>query len=144
MKYFWKYGIPAYVTALTGNIYFNGSYSAVKIYDGMVPPNATSEQIYIVLGERLTNQTSNKTMNQFEASLLVDVVSKSNNFGFASSDDVAQQIMQLINSTINPNTMPDFQVVTTRTTTHNLSGLNPMDNVFRTLIRFEHKILQQP
>jgi hypothetical protein len=144
VKYFWKYGIPSYVTALTGNIYFNGSYSAVKIYDGMVPPNATSEQIYIVLGERLTNQTSNKTMNQFEASLLVDVVSKSNNFGFASSDDVAQQIMQLINSTINPNTMPDFQVVTTRTTTHNLSGLNPMDNVFRTLIRFEHKILQQP
>ncbi len=143
MKYFWKYGIPAYVNALSGNIYFNGSYSSVKIYDGMVPPNATSEQIYIVLGERLSNQTSNKTMNQFDASLLVDVVSKSNNFGFASSEDVAQQVMQIISSSANPNTMPDFQVVTTRTSTFNLSGLNPMDNVFRTLIRFEHKILQQ-
>ena len=90
MKYFWKYGIPAYVNALSGNIYFNGSYSSVKIYDGMVPPNATSDQIYIVLGERLSNQTSNKTMNQFDASLLVDIVSKSNNFGFATSEDVAQ------------------------------------------------------
>ena len=109
----------------------------------MVPPNATSEQIYIVLGERLSNQTSNKTMNQFDASLLVDIVSKSNNFGFASSEDVAQQVMQIISSTANPDTMPDFQVVTTRTSTFNLSGLNPMDNVFRTLIRFEHKILQQ-
>lgn len=109
----------------------------------MVPPNATSEQIYIVLGERLSNQTSNKTMNQFDASLLVDIVSKSNNFGFANSEDVAQQVMQIINSSANPDTMPDFQVVTTRTSTFNLSGLNPMDNVFRTLIRFEHKILQQ-
>ena len=109
----------------------------------MVPPNETSDQIYIVLGERLSNQTSNKTMNQFDASLLVDVVSKSNNFGFASSDDVAQQVMQIINSSANPDTMPDFQIVTTRTSTHNLSGVNPMDNVFRTLIRFEHKILQQ-
>jgi hypothetical protein len=143
VKYFWKYGIPAYINALSGKIYFNGSYSSVKIYDGMVPPNATSDQIYIVLGERLSNQTSNKTMNQFDASLLVDIVSKSNNFGFASSDDVAQQVMQIINSSANPDTMPDFQIVTTRTTTHNLSGLNPMDNVFRTLIRFEHKILQQ-
>jgi hypothetical protein len=110
----------------------------------MVPPNATSDQIYIVLGERLSNQTSNKTMNQFDASLLVDIVSKSNNFGFSSSEDVAQQVMQIINSSANPNTMPDFQIVTTRTSTFNLSGLNPMDNVFRTLIRFEHKILQQP
>jgi len=64
VKYFWKYGIPAYVNALSGKIYFNGSYSSVKIYDGMVPPNATGDQIYIVLGERLSNQTSNKTMKE--------------------------------------------------------------------------------
>ena len=143
MKYFWKYGIPAYYNTLNGAIYYNGSYSSVKIYDGIVPPTATSEPIYIVLGERLSNQTANKTMSQFDASLLIDIVAKTGSFGFKDSEDIASQILGLINQNANPNCSPDFQVATTRVSTFNLSGINPTDNIFRTLIRFEHKVLQQ-
>ena len=143
MKYFWKYGIPAYYNTLNGAIYYNGSYSSVKIYDGIVPPDATAQPIYIVLGERLSNQTANKTMSQFDASLLIDVVAKTGSFGFKDSEDIASQILGLINQNANPNCSPDFQVATTRVSTFNLSGINPTDNIFRTLIRFEHKVLQQ-
>lgn len=143
MKYFWKYGIPAYYNTLNGAIYYNGSYTSVKIYDGIVPPDATAQPIYIVLGERLSNQTANKTMSQFDASLLIDIVAKTGSFGFKDSEDIASQILGLINQNANPNCSPDFQVATTRVSTFNLSGINPTDNIFRTLIRFEHKVLQQ-
>jgi hypothetical protein len=143
MKYFWKYGIPAYYNILNGAIFYNGSYSSVKVYDGIVPPNATSQPIYIVLSERFSNQTANKTMSQFDASLLIDIVAKTSGFGYKDTEDIANQILALINQNANPNTMPDFQVATTRVNTFNLQGINQTDNIFRTFIRFEHKVLQQ-
>jgi len=142
MKYFWKYGIPVYYSVLNGAVYYNGSYTHVKIYDGGVPPNATDEPIYIILGERLSTQTANKCIGQFDASLIVDIVDKTQSFGFGNTEDIANQIMGLINTFANPSAAPDFQIVTTSATTYNLSGLNPTDNIFRTLIRFEHKVLQ--
>jgi hypothetical protein len=139
MKLIWNYLIPAYFTELDGNILIDGD--ALPIYDGEAPPDVQGS--YILLGDRTSTQTQAKGKFTSECTLLVDVVIKGPNFGFKDSEDAAEQIMQLINSDSNPICASSFQVVTTSIqSTNNLNGLNPTDNIFRTLIRFRHLVNQ--
>lgn len=142
MKYIFNYLIPVYISLLQGKLWHNGSYSAVMVYNGGVPPNATSQDIYVVLSERLISQTPNKCAGQFTVTLLVDIVAKSSNFGYKDTDNIANQILGIINTFQNPDCTPDFQIVSTSVTSYNQSGLRLTDNVFRTLLRFEHNVLQ--
>ena len=139
MKLIWNYLIPAYYDLLDGNIIINSE--ALPIYDGEAPPDVTGS--YILLGDRTSTQVQAKGSFQSEVTLLVDVVIKGDMYGFKDSEDAAEQIMQLINSDENPQCSSSFQVVTTSIqSTNNLNGLNRTDNIFRTLIRFAHKVNQ--
>jgi hypothetical protein len=139
MKLIWNYLIPAYFDALDGNIIINGE--ALPVFDGEAP--ATTTGSYILLGDRTSTQVQAKGAFQSEVTLLVDVVIKGDIFGFKDSEDAAEQIMQLINSDENPQCSSSFQVVTTSIqSTNNLNGLNRTDNIFRTLIRYAHKVNQ--
>lgn len=139
MKNPFKYLIPAYYTALTGQITIGGSI--LKVYDGMVPQNAAIS--YILIGERTSGQMKSKTDFTSECFVLIDCVIKGQNFGFKDSEEAADQVLAIINSNANLVPSSSFQVVTTSVQSiNNLSSLNASDNVFRTLIRFRNTVLQ--
>lgn len=139
MKLIWKYLIPAYYTALSGHITVNGSI--LPVYDGMVPANGANS--YILIGERTTTQLHAKNDFTSECYILIDVVLKGNDTGYADSEEAADQILAIINSDANPQPSSGFKVVTTSVqSVNNMSGLSAMDNIFRTLIRFRHTVVQ--
>jgi hypothetical protein len=139
MKYLFKYLIPAYFDALNGNVIVQGV--TLPIYDSEAPTGDFGS--YILLGDRTTTQTQYRGGFTQEATLLVDIVVKGDNFGFEDCEDAADQVLSLINSDANPDCSPDFKVVTTSVlSTNSLSGLNKTDNIYRTLIRFQHNVIQ--
>ena len=139
MKNPFKYLIPAYYSALNGNITINGNI--LPVYDGMAAPNA--EQSYIMIGERTSSQIDAKCGFTSECFVLIDVVLKGYGYGYKDSEEAADQILQRINSNMNPTPTSTFQVVTTSVQSiNNLNGLNDSDNVFRTLIRFRNVVTQ--
>lgn len=137
MRLIWNYLIPAYFTALDGNIIIDGD--PLPICDGQVTPDV--EGSYILLGARTYTQTKSKGRYNGECTLLIDVVIKGPNYGFKDSEDAAEQITELINSDNNPVCSSNFQVVSTSVlSTNNLPSINPTDNIFRTLIRYRHLV----
>ena len=131
MKNPFKYLIPAYYSALNGNITINGS--VLPVYDGMAAPNADSS--YIMIGERTSSQIDAKCGFTSECFVLIDVVLKGYGYGFKDSEEAADQILQRINSNLNPTPTSTFQVVTTSVQSiNNLSGLNDSDNVFKSIL----------
>jgi len=139
MKNPFKYLIPAYYSALNGNITINGSI--LPVYDGMAAPNADSS--FIMIGERTSSQIDAKCGFTSECFVLIDVVLKGYGYGYKDSEEAADQILQLINSNLNPTPSSSFQVVTTSVQSiNNLSSINSSDNVFRTLIRFRNVVTQ--
>jgi len=139
MKNPFKYLIPAYYTALNGQITINGT--TLPVYDGMAAPNADSS--YIMIGERTSSQLNAKCSFTSECFVLIDIVLKGYGYGFKDSEEAADQILDIINSNANLVPSSSFQVVTTSVQSiNNLSGLNDADNVFRTLIRFRNVVTQ--
>lgn len=139
MKNIFKYLIPAYYAALNNNIVINGNI--LPVYDGMAAPNAA--QSYIMIGERTASQLNAKCSFTSECFVLIDIVLKGYGYGFKDCEEAADQILQRINSNLNPAPTSTFQVVTTSVQSmNNLSGLNDADNVFRTLIRFRNVVTQ--
>lgn len=139
MKNPFKYLIPAYYSALNGNITINGSI--LPVYDGMAAPNADSS--FIMIGERTSSQIDAKCGFTSECFVLIDVVLKGYGYGYKDSEEAADQILQRINSNLNPTPTSSFQVVTTSVQSiNNLSSINSSDNVFRTLIRFRNVVTQ--
>lgn len=132
---------PAYYTILNGQIRINPAEDPLPIYDGQVPPNYNGS--YILLGERISSQTPGKTCTNYEAFFLVDICIKGASYGFKDSQNCANQVLALINSSSNPNCAPDFQVVSTSiASTNELAGINASDNVFRCLLRFRHLVTE--
>lgn len=139
MKNPFKYLIPAYYSALNGNISLNGSI--LPVYDGMAAPNADSS--FIMIGERTSSQIDAKCGFTSECFVLIDIVLKGYGYGFKDSEEAADQVLQRINSDLNPSPTSSFQVVTTSVQSiNNLSSINSSDNVFRTLIRFRNIVTQ--
>lgn len=139
MKNVLLYLANAYYTILSGaNLMFNGS--PIPVYDGMAP--STELGSYILIGvDRGAQQTDDKCGFMFNAQILVDVVIKNGSFVFVDSDTLADEISALINSQLNP-TVDNFQVFATSVSFNNLQGLNNTEPIFRTLMRFNHKIVQ--
>jgi len=126
----------AYFEALEGNIVVNAI--EVPIYDGMNPYG--NEELFIVLGERDAIQQDGKSCLDYQCTILVDCIVKNSNFGYSTSEAIANEVLTLINSDVIL-TMDNFQMASTEVTSKfNLSALNENDNVFRTLIRFSHKL----
>ena len=116
-------------------------YFDLEVYDGLAPSSADGN--YILIGDRNSNQADGKNNFNFDVQVLLDIVIKDGTMGFEYSDYAVNKILGAINSDVQMNIGDDFQVVTTRLlSVNNLTGLNPTEPTFRTLIRFEHKISQ--
>ena len=130
--------IPEYYDILSNLDFY---YFDLEVYDGLAPSSADGN--YILIGDRNSNQADGKNNFNFDVQVLLDIVIKDGTMGFEYSDYAVNKILGAINSDVQMNIGNDFQVVTTRLlSVNNLTGLNPTEPTFRTLIRFEHKISQ--
>ena len=130
--------IPEYYDILSNLDFY---YFDLEVYDGLAPSSADGN--YILIGDRNSNQADGKNNFNFDVQVLLDIVIKDGTMGFEYSDYAVNKILGAINSDVQMNIGDDFQVVTTRLlSVNNLTGLNPTEPTFRTLIRFEHKISQ--
>jgi hypothetical protein len=115
--------------------------TSIGVYDGMAPVNAGNE--YIILNGRTSNQVQGKTGYTNTNIIIVDIVTKSANFGYKRSETISNLILGAINSdtTITlPTGWNATQLFVDSVT--NLDALNPLDNVFRTLITYKLIITQ--
>ena len=113
----------------------------LPVYDGMAPDSETGSYI-LISPDRTAVQVADKCTFAFNASILVDVVVKNGSFSLLDSDNIADVIAAAISTWRNPD-VAYFQVVKTEATFSNLTGLNPTEPVFRTLIRYNHFIVQK-
>jgi len=122
-----------YTTITTG--------TGIGVYDGMAPTTGGNE--YIILTGRSSTQEQGKAGYTNTINITLDIVTKNANFGFKRSEEISNQILTLINSDT---------IITLPTgwnasqlyiqSVNNLDSLNPLDNVFRTLIIYNLTITQ--
>jgi hypothetical protein len=125
--------VKAYITIIDG--------LGFTCYDGFAPDDAGDEYV-VIINPDMSGALGKNNFNT-EVSIGVDIVVKNNNFGFKRSEEIAEDILAVINANANPDLSPDFQCVTTQlANSTNLSSLLQTDNTFRTILRFEHKVSQ--
>jgi hypothetical protein len=113
----------------------------LNVYDGFAPDNAGSE--YIILDGRTSSQEQGKTGYTNSNSILVDIVTKNANFGYKRSEEISNLILTAINSDTVITLPTGWQSTSLYVQSiRNLDGLNPLDNVFRTLITYNLTITQ--
>jgi hypothetical protein len=122
-------------------------YSTLKtatglgVYDGIGPDTAGNE--YLILTGRTSSQVQGKNGYTNTLNFIVDIVTKNANFGFKRSEAISDQILAAINSDTHI-TLPTGWGASSLSVEgiRNLSALNPLDNVFRTLITYQLVITQ--
>ena len=115
--------------------------TTLNVYDGFAPDSAPNE--YIVLIGRTSSQEQGKTGFTNNISIVVDIVTKSANFGYKRSEEISNLVLTAINSNTNI-TLPsgwDSSALSVESV-RNLDGLNPLDNIFRTIITYNIIITQ--
>lgn len=117
------------------------SITDLDVYDGMAPEGAGNE--YLILDGRSSSQEQGKTGYTNSVTMTVDIVTKNANFGYKRAETISDLILADINSdtTITLNNgfyCSSLYVQSVR----NIDGLNPIDNVFRTLIIYNLTITQ--
>lgn len=113
----------------------------LKVYDGFAPDNADNE--YVILTGRTSTQEQGKSGFTNNISIVVDIVTKSANFGYKRSEEISNLVLTAINSNTNI-TLPsgwDSSALSVESV-RNLDGLNPLDNIFRTIITYNIIITQ--
>lgn len=113
----------------------------LSVYDGIAPDGVGNE--YIILNGRSSSQEQGKTGYTNSITITVDIVTKNANFGYKRAEEISNLVLTNINSdtTItlsNGFTSSALSVASVR----NLDGLNPIDNVFRTIITYNITITQ--
>ena len=118
-----------------------GTATGLPVYDGMAPDNDLTE--YIILDNRTSSQEQGKSGYTNSNSITVDIVTKNANFGYKRSETISNLILAAINSDTNI-TLPSGWTSSSLyvESIRNLDGLNPLDNVFRTLITYNLTITQ--
>jgi len=113
----------------------------LNVYDGMAPDTPLTE--YIVLTGRTSSQEMGKSGYTNSNVIVVDIITKSPNFGYKRSEQISNLILAEINSDTKI-TLPSGWTSTSLyvNSISNLDGLNPLDNVFRTLITYNLTITQ--
>ena len=111
------------------------------VYDGMAPDSNYSE--YIVLSGRTSSQEMGKSGYTNSNVIVVDIITKNANFGYKRSEQISNLVLMQINSDTKI-TLPNGWTSTSLyvQSISNLDGLNPLDNVFRTLITYNLTITQ--
>jgi len=118
-----------------------GTATGLGVYDGMAPMTAGNE--YIILSGRTSTQVQGKSGYTNTIVMIVDIVTKNANFGFKRSEEISNLILSAINSDTTI-TLPTGWEASSLSVAgiRNLQALNPLDNVFRTLITYNLTITQ--
>ena len=117
------------------------SATSLGVYDGFAPDGVGNE--YIILDGRSSSQEQGKAGYTNGITIIVDIVTKNANFGYKRSETISDLVLADINSdTII--TLPGGWTSSSLyvNSISNLDGLNPLDNVFRTLITYNLTITQ--
>jgi hypothetical protein len=113
----------------------------VAVFDGFAPDYAANE--YIIMTGRTSSQEQGKSGYTNNCTIVLDIVTKSANFGYKRSEEISNLILTDINSDtiINLGTGWDASSLSVESI-RNLDGLSPLDNVFRTIITYNIIITQ--
>ena len=117
------------------------SATGLGVYDGIAPDTAGNE--YLILTGRTSSQVRGKNGYTNTLVFIVDIVTKNANFGFKRAETISNMILSAINSDTQV-TLPTGWNASSLSVAgiSNLQALNPLDNVFRTLITYNLTITQ--
>jgi hypothetical protein len=117
------------------------SATGLGVYDGIAPTTAGNE--YLILTGRSSSQVEGKNGYTNTLVFIVDIVTKNANFGFKRAEEISNLILNAINSDTTI-TLPAGWKASSLSVAgiRNLQALNPLDNVFRTLITYNLTITQ--
>jgi hypothetical protein len=117
------------------------SASGLTVYDGIAPEGAGDE--YIVMSGRTSTQEQGKSGYTNGVTIDVDIVTKNANFGYKRAETISDLILTAINSNTQITLSNGFYASSLVVNAiRNLDGLNPLDNVFRTIITYKIIITQ--
>lgn len=117
------------------------SSSGLPIYDGFAPDNGVNE--YIIMTGRASTQDQGKISYTNGVTIDVDIVIKNSNFGYKRAETISDLILTAINSDTDITLSNGFSASSLVVgAIRNLDGLNPLDNVFRTIITYNLIITQ--
>jgi hypothetical protein len=117
------------------------SATSLVVYDGIAPTGAGDE--YIVMTGRTSTQEQGKSGYTNGITIDVDIVTKNANFGYKRAEEISNLVLTAINSDTNITLANGFYSSTLVVASiRNLDGLNPTDNVFRTIISYNIIITQ--
>jgi hypothetical protein len=117
------------------------SASGLTVYDGIAPEGAGDE--YIVMTGRTSTQEQGKSGYTNGVSIDVDIVTKNANFGYKRAETISNLVLTAINSDTNITLANGFYSSSLSVASiRNLDGINPIDNVFRTIITYNIIITQ--
>ena len=117
------------------------SATSLPVYDGMAPNTAPKE--YIIMDGRSSSQEQGKNGYTNNISIDVDIVTKNANFGYKRTETISDLVLTAINSDTNITLSNGFYASSVVVSSiRNLDGLNPLDNVFRTIITYNIIITQ--
>ena len=117
------------------------SATSLGVYDGIAPITAGNE--YLILTGRTSSQVQGKNGYTNTLVFMIDIVTKNANFGFKRAETISNLILNAINSDTTI-TLPTGWEASSLSVAgiRNLQALNPLDNVFRTLITYNLTITQ--
>jgi len=117
------------------------SATSLVVYDGLAPDGAGNE--YIIMNGRTSSQDQGKSGYTNGITIDVDIVTKNANFGYKRAEEISNLVLTAINSDTNITLANGFYSSTLVVASiRNLDGLNPTDNVFRTIISYNIIITQ--
>jgi len=111
-----------------------GAATSLTVYDGIAPD--TDDNEYIVLTGRSGTQLQGKTGFSSNVNITVDVVTRGSFTGYKRSEEIAQLILTALDSNTSITLSTGQATSLYLATITNLDGLNPLDNVFRTIITY--------
>ena len=98
---------------------------------------------YIVLDGRTSSQEQGKSGYTNSNTIVVDIITKNANFGYKRAETISDLVLTAINSQTTITLSNGFYASSVYVNSiSNLDGLNPLDNVFRTLITYNIIITQ--
>jgi hypothetical protein len=117
------------------------SATTLPVYDGIAPNSAPNE--YIIMDGRTSSQEQGKAGYTNGISIVVDIVVKNSNFGYKRAETISDLVLTAINSDTDITLSNGFYASSLVVgSIRNLDGLNPTDNVFRTIITYNIIITQ--
>ena len=117
------------------------SSSGLPVYDGYAPDNGVNE--YVIMNGRASAQEQGKISYTNAFTIDVDIVIKNSNFGYKRAETISDLILAAINSETNITLTNGFYASSLVVgAIRNLDGLNPSDNLWRTIITYNLIITQ--